>query len=70
MESEGGESNWLPFISIGLNWIDTFVIIFFTLEYLIRFGRSRTLLEIFCLLRIDIASWCNGNYKWAILHAA
>ena len=47
MESEGGKSGWLPFISIGLNYIDTFVIVFFTLEYLIRFGRSRFLLELF-----------------------
>ena len=41
MESESGESDFAPFITITLDWIDTFVIIFFTLEYFIRFGRPQ-----------------------------
>ena len=40
MESEGGESNWAPFITVTLDAIDTFVIVFFTLEYSIRFGKQ------------------------------
>ena len=40
MESEGGESNWAPFITVTLDAIDTFVIVFFTLEYSIRFGKD------------------------------
>ena len=41
MESESGESDFAPFITITLEWIDTFVIIFFTMEYVIRFGKSQ-----------------------------
>ena len=41
MESEGGKSDWAPIITITLDWIDTFVIIFFTLEYVIRFGKKK-----------------------------
>ena len=36
-----GESGFAPFITAALNWIDTFVVVFFTIEYVIRFGRSQ-----------------------------